>query len=566
MTDTAERMARCCRELDGKGYGAYKSLRSARWDAAGATAEIENVQADPYAPPSRLKLHVPADVADFPEGLWRNPHRRRGLVDALLRALRAELPTGRDGAFSVDAGRQTVLSRSAGAIDDRGAVTVHLAVALPARGRTIRGREAAGLLAEDLPDAVDAALTWATADRDWLRRYCDTVEDAVVLRGQLAERGLVAFVADRAVLPRASGVDDRPLRGAVPFASPPSLQVTLEAPNAGHVTGMGVPEGVTLIVGGGYHGKSTLLRTLERGVVDHIPGDGREQCVTRADAVKVRAADGRRVTRVDVSAFVGALPTGDDTSDFTTDDASGSTSQAATTAEALEAGAGALLIDEDTAATNLMIRDARMQQLVAADDEPLTPFCDLVGSLHRDHGVSTVLVVGGSGDYFDVADTVIRLAAFRASEVTADARKIAETMPGRRPERTTFPAVRHRVPDGGSVPLRVKQGKLKTQARGLHGLQLAREHVDLSDVEQLVDPSQTAGIAQAVVRLVDDGWLDGRTLADALDGFDAWLAEHGAVGLRGGWPGDLALPRRHEIAAALNRLRTLEVTALREPG
>lgn len=564
--EATERMAARCRGLDGKGYGAYKSLRGIRWDVAGGTAEIETVQADPYAPPSRLRVHVPGDVAGFPAELWEDPHRRRGLVDALLRALRAELPTGREGAFAVDAGGQTVLERSAGVIDDDGAVTVHLAVALPAKGRTIRGREAAGLLAEDLPDAVDAALKWATADGERLRAFCDTVEDAAALRAQLAERGLVAFVADGAVLPRVSGVDDRPMRHAVPFAAPPSLQVTLEAPNAGAVTGMGVPEGVTLIVGGGYHGKSTLLATLERGVVDHIPGDGRDQCVTRPDAVKVRAADGRRVTRVDVSAFVGALPTGDDTADFTTDDASGSTSQAATTAEALEAGASVLLIDEDTAATNLMIRDARMQQLVAEGDEPLTPFCDLVGSLHREHGVSTVLVVGGSGDYFDVADTVVRLTAFRASEVTADAKKIAESMPGRRPATTAFPLPRHRRPNGGSVPLYVK-GKVKTQARGTHGLQLAREHVDLGDVEQLVDPSQTAGIAQAVVRLVEDGWLDGqRTLAEALDGFEAWLAEHGAVGLRGRWPGDLAVPRRHEIAAALNRLRTLEVVGLRGPG
>ena len=561
MTETTEAMARRCRGLDGKGYGAYKSLRGIRWDVAGATAEIETVQADPYAPPSRVVVRVPPDVAGLPADVRANAERRRGLADALLRALRAELPTGRSGAFAVDAGAQAVLQRSAGHVAADGAVTVHLAVSLPAAGRTIRGLEAADLLAEALPDAVDAALRWPTADQARLRSFCDAVEDAVALRGQLADAGLVAFVADGAVLPRASGVDDRPMAHAVAFASPPSLQVTLDAPNAGAVTGMGVPEGVTLIVGGGYHGKSTLLRTLERGVFDHIPGDGRERCVTREDAVKVRAADGRRVTRVDVSAFVGGLPTGDDTTDFTTDDASGSTSQAATTAEAVEAGAGVLLIDEDTAATNLMIRDARMQQLVAEADEPLTPFCDVVGSLHRDHGVSTVLVVGGSGDYFDVADTVVRLVAFRASEVTADARKIAESMPGRRPAAAVFPSPAHRVPDGESVPLRLK-GKVKTQARGTHAVQLAREHVDLSDVEQLVDPSQTAGIAQAVVALVDEGWLDGqRTLAQALAGFEAWVAEHGAAGLRGHWPGDLAVPRRHEVAAALNRLRTLVVIA-----
>lgn len=560
MTEHVDDLAGRCRALDGKGYGAYKSLRGVRFRVAGADAEVETVQADPYAPPSRLMVHVPADVAGFPAELRRGADRRRALADALLRELRAELAAA-DAAFSVDAGGQTVLARSAGRVDEHGAVTVRLAVALPAKGRTIRGRQAARLLTEDLPRAVDAALRFATADGDRLRAACDTVEDAVALRDQLAERGLVAFVADGATLPRASGVDERPLPGAVPFAAPAAQRVTLRAPVAGEVTGMGVPEGVTLIVGGGYHGKSTLLAALERGVADHVPGDGRERCVTRDDAVTVRAADGRRATRVDVSAFVGALPTGDDPGDFTTDDASGSTSQAASTVEALEAGARVLLVDEDTAATNLMIRDARMQALVAEHAEPLTPMTDLVTSLSVDHGVSTVLVLGGSGDYLDVADTVLRLTDFATEDVTAEARDVAAAIPGRAPAPAPFAAPRHRVVDPASIPLRVK-GRTKAAARGRTAIGLGHATVDLGDVEQLVDVSQTAGVARAIVRLVDDGWLDGRrTLGDALDGFDAWLAEHGPDGLRGGWPGDVALPRRHEVAAALNRVRTLAVTA-----
>ena len=178
------------------------------------------------------------------------------------------------------------------------------------------------------------------------------------------------------LLPRRSGVDDRPLEGGgvVPFRSPESLRVVLQAPNAGSVPGMGVPVGVTLVVGGGFHGKSTLLRALEAGVYNHRPGDGRERVVSDPDTVKVRAEDGRAVAGVDISAFIDGLPLGQDTHHFTTPNASGSTSQAATIVEALESGAHALLVDEDTSATNFMLRDRRMQSLVPKDAEPITPF------------------------------------------------------------------------------------------------------------------------------------------------------------------------------------------------
>ncbi|MDQ4130273.1 MAG: ABC-ATPase domain-containing protein, partial [Actinomycetota bacterium] len=352
---------------------------------------------------------------------------------------------------------------------------------------------------------------------------------------------------------------DRPLRGegAVAFVSPPTLRHEVELPNLGRVTGMGIPEGVTLVVGGGFHGKSTLLRALERGVYDHIPGDGRELVVARPDATKVRAEDGRRVERVDVSSFVGRLPSGRGTSDFSTDNASGSTSQAASMVEALEAGARVLLVDEDTAATNLMIRDLRMQELVAKDREPLTPFVDLVRPLHREHGVSSVLVVGGSGDYFDVADHVLLMDAFRPREVTDEARRIAARWPGRRAEAASFAKVRHRVPDPASIDPR-RGGRIKTRARGTSEVQFGSESIDLSGVAQIVDPSQTVGVALALARL--RGFLDGeRTLAQALELLYDRIASDGIDVLRRDYPGDLALPRALEVAAALNRLRSLRV-------
>ncbi|KWX02129.1 Isopentenyl-diphosphate delta-isomerase [Carbonactinospora thermoautotrophica] len=560
-TLSAGELARLLAGLHGQGYGRYREIRGS-YAYPAFTLEVEKVQVDPYAPPTRLAVHLPAAQAGLPAELYRTPVRRRAIADHLARRLADALART---AFAVDAGGQEVLDRSACQVTAGGDVVLRLGVDLPGPGRRIDGRQAERLLCRALPEAV-ATLRWSALDAEEARRFVATVEDADALRRMLPELGLVAFVADGAVLPRRSGVDPRPLTGphVVRFSSPPSLRVEVELPNAGRVTGMGLPEGVTLIVGGGFHGKSTLLRALEYGVYDHVPGDGRELVVTRYETVKIRAEDGRQVTRTDVSPFVAGLPTGEDTADFSTPNASGSTSQAANIVEALEAGARVLLVDEDTAATNLMIRDARMQELVAKEREPLTPFVDLVQPLYAEHGVSTVLVMGGSGDYFDVADKVVIMDAFQPRDVTADARAIAERhRTGRVSEAKRFPAIRHRVPDPDSLDP-VVRGKSKIKARGTDALQYGDAHIDLGAVEQLVDPSQVTGVGLALARL-RDRFLDGRrTLAEALDRLEAELASSGIDALRAGYAGDLAAPRRFEVAAALNRLRGLRIAGFRE--
>lgn len=546
---TGERLASELRRMDGSGYGRYKSLRGT-WAFDGFELEVERAQSDPFAPPSRVAVRVGPAEAGFPEDLWETPVRARALADLLARHLARAL---RGGAFRVDAGGQEVLARSVCEVRG-GTVTARVGVQLPGHGRRIDGHAARRELCEALPGAVAATLRWAALDEPEVRTFVDTVDDAAALRGMLPGLGLVAFVADGAILPRATGVDQRPMtEGAVPFASPDSLRVAVDLPHRGRVTGMGVGEGVTLIVGGGFHGKSTLLQALERGVYDHVPGDGRELVVTRADAVKIRAEEGRRVARVDVSSFVSDLPTGADTADFSTDNASGSTSQAAATAEALEAGARVLLIDEDTAATNLMIRDARMQALVAAEKEPLTPFVDLVRPLHTVHDVSTILVMGGCGDYFDVADRVIMLDAYHPSDATERARALAADR-----RDAPFHSVTVRRPDPESVSPMVR-GRRKISRRGDDALAFGDDTIDLRALEQIVDPSQITGIGLALDEL--NRHLDGRTpLRDALDILDATLAADGVHALADGYAGDYAVPRRHEVAAALNRLRSLTVS------
>ena len=168
------------------------------------------------------------------------------------------------------------------------------------------------------------------------------------------------------------------MKNGIHFVSPSSMEVTLNLPNHGPLKGMGIPKGITLIVGGGYHGKSTLLEALELGVYNHIAGDGREYVITESDAVKIRAEDGRSIKSADISLFINDLPNGKDTCCFYTEDASGSTSQAANVMEAIETGSRLLLIDEDTSATNFMIRDELMQRVVKRSQEPITPFIERV--------------------------------------------------------------------------------------------------------------------------------------------------------------------------------------------
>ncbi|MGK5629470.1 P-loop domain-containing protein [Streptomyces sp. URMC 123] len=588
----AEELAR----MEGASYGRYKALVGP-WSLPGLTLEVVRAQADPFAPPARIAVHLSAREAGFPADLWRTAVRRRALASYLARRAAAAL---RSDALRIDAGGQEILDRGScqigapapeergdGGADRRdgqdrgdgqhrqgrhaalvprepGAVTLRMGVALPGRGRRIDGREATRLLCELVPAVVEEALRFPALDADELRAFVNTAEDSAALRAALPGMGLVAFVADGAVLPRRSGVDDRPATGpgVVPFSSPEELRVAVDLPHAGRVTGMGLPEGVSLIVGGGFHGKSTLLRALESGIWDHVPGDGRERVVARADTVKIRAEDGRRVERVDVQAFVSHLPSGADTADFSTGNASGSTSQAASLCEAVEAGARVLLIDEDTAATNLMIRDARMQALVAKGREPLTPFVDLVRSLHRDHGVSTVLVMGGSGDYLDVADRVLMLDAYRPSDVTERARALAAVPTGRSAEADAFPGIAHRRPDAASVDASVR-GRTRVRSRGSDILAFGEHDVDLRAVEQIADAGQVVGIGLALELMVRRGYLgsgrDGRTVAEALDLLDADLAEDGSGHLLTVHDDDFAVPRRFEVAAALNRLRSLRV-------
>lgn len=554
--------------IDGRGYKAYKDLERKQFEFPGFALVADHVQGDPFAAPSRFRVRVPQQLAAFPSGTFANRSREVALRDFLVRAFAREARraserrgSGKSGALYVDVPGQEVLGRSACQVGLE-YVEMRFFVGLPAAGRRILGREADDMLVGALPAIVEAALLFRSLDEKAVWEHVLLAEDTDALRDSLEGRGLAAFVADDSVLPRRSGVDDRPLAKAVPFRSPERLRVTMELPNRGAVSGMGIPRGVTLVVGGGFHGKSTLLRAVERGVYNHVPGDGRELVVADPTAVKVRAEDGRSVVGVDISPFIDHLPGGVDTRWFTTENASGSTSQGANIAEALEAGSRLLLVDEDTSATNFMIRDRRMQALVEKRHEPITPFVDQVQKLHRDHGVSTVLVMGGSGDYFDVADTVIAMVEYVPREVGDEARAIATRYPT---DRATeggehFGALPARVPVSESLDPSKGRREMHLKVRGTRTLLFGRDEIDLSHVEQVVEDGQVKAIGYAMA-YARQRYMDGtRLVKDILSRVEADVEKVGLDGLSSmPYPSDLVAFRTQELAAALNRLRSLRV-------
>lgn len=553
------------RQIDHKGYPAYKQLRG-EYQFPGYVLGIDHVQGDPFAAPSKVSIHVKGGQAAFPQELYRLACQKTALEDALLREMGKQLRgvsfqakgSGKSGLMSVSTPGQEVLSRSGCQLDGRtGDILLRMEIGFPANGRSINARELEKILFDFLPKCVSHSLYYRALDARKLKKTAELAEDQLAIRQMLADRGLVAFVANGSVLPRDSGVSSRPMKQAVPFQSPASMEVELILPNKGALRGMGIPRGITLIVGGGYHGKSTLLKALELGVYDHIAGDGREYVITDGTAVKLRAEDGRSVKNVDISYFINNLPNGKDTVKFCTEDASGSTSQAANVIEAMEAGSRVFLIDEDTSATNFMIRDELMQRVVHRELEPITPYIERVRELYENHGISTVLVAGSSGSYFHKADCILQMNRYVPADITDFAKEEAKAFPVLEEMPAEVQPSFERIFSQNRKLAGSDRIKMKTM--GMDGISIDRETIDLRYLEQLADPEQLSMLAQ-IVKYAELNVLDGRkTLVQVVDILETQLTQKGFGGVCGerNVASGLAMPRRQEIFACLNRYRRL---------
>lgn len=561
--------------IDGKGYKAYKDLEGP-YDFGEFVLWIDHAQGDPFASPSRVRVQVDQRKAKLSPELYQTRVQAIALQDFLTRKFGEAIRTvvkgargiGGSGRISIDQPGQEVMARTSCTVDKE-KVEVRFTLGLPAAGRTILGRQAADMFFQEIPKLIQHSLLYKNLPAGELQRHIQVVEDQDAIREELERNQWICFMANGSRLPRRSGVDDRPLPGegkgpevqVVEFQSPPELEVEIQTCHHGRIKGMAIPEGVTLIVGGGFHGKSTLLNALEKGVYPHIPGDGREFVVVHPAAVKIRAEDGRSVAAVDIRSFITHLPLARETSRFSSNHASGSTSQAANIMEALEMGARVLLIDEDTSATNFMIRDQRMQVLVAKDKEPITPFLDRVRQLYQECKVSTVLVMGGSGDYFDVADRVVMMDEYLPRDVTHQAAEIMKKVPSQRhPEGLGKIGVSTaRVPRPESFDPQKGRRDIKIVTQGVKTILYGRTAIDLSQVAQLVDESQTHAIGDLIHYCATHYFNGEISLAEGLRKAMADLDQKGLDILSPFKRGDYARPRIFEVAAAINRMRTLRM-------
>lgn len=554
--------------IDHRGYPAYKDTKG-QYQFQGYVFSIDHVQGDPFASPSKVSVQVKGSTAGFPEELYKGRHQRAALQDEMTRqfyhaiqkyAFRAK-GSGKSGLISVSKCGQEVLERTACEVNPKnGDVKLRFEVGFPANGRTINARELEKIVFGFLPECVEQSLFYKNCDKKRVRSIIDLAEDQQYIRDELEKNDLIAFVANGAILPRESGVSDKPMKGAVRFQSPKEMEVTMKLPHKGEISGMGIRRGITLIVGGGYHGKSTLLKALELGVYNHIQGDGREYVITKDDAMKIRAEDGRSIKKTDISMFINDLPNGKDTRGFYTEDASGSTSQAANVIESMEAGASVMLIDEDTSATNFMIRDELMQRVIHRDMEPITPFIDRILELYQVYGISTVIVAGSSGAYFHIADMIIQMDRYEPKEITKLAKETAKDFPAMSGmENPAEKPVFIRCPRQGRGFKPNDRIKMKTMGKEM--VQLNRENIDLRYVEQLADTEQVSALGYCV-RYAEKHLFQGKdTIQNVVDKLEEKICREGLSSLceSNASVASLAMPRRQEIFACLNRYRGLNL-------
>ncbi len=603
-----------------KSYPAYKSLKGS-YQFDNYILSIDHVQGDPFASPSHISVRISHKTAGFPGEYYRDHVTHVTLSDYLTRQFEKQVShytfrakgSGKSGLISVSHCGQEILERTACEITEKG-ITARFFIGFPANGRTINATALEKILFDFLPVCVQKAFLYRNINHKELEQTILLAEDQTYIRSQLAEQNLVAFVADGSILPRESGISSRPMKGSIPFTSPESLRVTMELPHRGSISGMGIPQGITLIVGGGYHGKSTLLNALELGVYNHISGDGREYVITDETALKLRSEDGRFIKDVDISLFINDLPNKKDTRCFSTEDASGSTSQAAGIIEGMEAGSKVFLLDEDTSATNFMVRDAFMQEVIAREKEPITPFLERAEDLYKKAGISTILVAGSSGAFFHIADTIIQMDSYHPVDISEKVRglcgkyvtahsvhsnlvKIHSTSPSvigfcpvclgilpyswqNTSQDTTCEQLRkyplnpvkapefrfpesHRIMQKQTPAVRShgrnagRPEQLKIKVHGKDGFLIGKQDVDLRYIEQLIDPEQTAALG-LLLKYTIEKLADGtRTIDDIVKYLADQLKHKGLSFLSEGSyiPCGYAMPRIQEIYSCFNRYR-----------
>lgn len=554
--------------INGKSYSSYKTLAN-QYDFKNYILSIDHVQGDPFASPSKIRIIINQQISRFPLNLFDKKYKKIALEDYLTRLFYSNINkfssrvfgSGKSGLISISKCGQEIIERTSTLITPE-KIEVRFEVGFPARGRTVLSNELEKIFYEFLPDIINNTLFYDNLDKNRIKNRINLSEDQDYIRQELKKRNLVAFIANDSILPRESGISAKPLKNGIKFRSPKSLEIELNLPHKGKLVGMGIKKGITLIVGGGYHGKSTILKALELGAYNHIEGDGREYVITDDSALKVRAEDGRCIKNTDISLFINNLPNGKDTKKFSTDNASGSTSQAANVIEGIESDTSLFLIDEDTSATNFMIRDDIMQKLVSKEKEPITPFIEIVKSLYNELDISTILVVGSSGDYFDIADSIIQMDCYEPEDVTAQAKSLSK---GYILERIKNNNLNISI----NFNRQIKKGSIKKGPKGIKikplgkdDLCINKDIIELRYLEQIVDSEQITALGYIMNYAEENIINNTKTLREVTSEILNYISKNGLISispLHYGM-GCLAMPRKQEIMACFNRYRNLNLT------
>ncbi len=560
--------------LDNKPYSAYKRLKKT-FIFKQFEFKIDYVQGDPFAAPSKCVIKIPKSIFSTSVKQHWDQKRRVPLCDFFGRRLaklisnlpNRDMGSGKSGHIRIDHGGQQILDRASCQITDQ-EMQFYLEIGLPAYGRRIAGKHCEYLLSEIIPELISKNLKVSIGVEADLKQHIHCYLNDLALRKKLKEINAIAFIADESVLPRIRGDRQEPMEeGVKPFQSPENLstKLTLAYEYAGkkEIKGMLLPCGIHIITGGGYHGKSTLLQALAQGVYCNIPGDGRELVITNSNCMQIKAEEGRAISGVDLRPLIQNIPGKEDTSCFNTQDASGSTSQAASIVEAMESGSRLLLMDEDSSATNLLIRDARMQALVQKQWEPITPWIDRIEDFYKYYGISTVIVIGGCGDYLEVANKVLKMEEYQLRDVTSEAAEIVRKFKNLRKKEEISPLKpskdRYILPE----TIDASRGKhtFKLELIGTKILRFGHNEIDLRSLEQLTDSSQLRAAAFAMMWIRQKAEKSDVCLEKIFNELEYELKSRGLKILWGKQehPGDLAMPRIQEIAALLNRLRPLKV-------
>ncbi|MGR9015144.1 MAG: P-loop domain-containing protein, partial [Gammaproteobacteria bacterium] len=429
------------------------------------------------------------------------------------------------------------------------------------------------MLSQELVAVVEATFFYPNYDeqsRTLIQQFIDIQKNRTAIIRFMLQHDLIAFIGNDAKLPRRSGVDDRPATGesVKRFQSPASLQTTIPLPDGCSITGMAIKEGITCITGGGYHGKSTLMQAILAGVYAHIPGDGREYVVTREDAFFIRAEEGRSIRDVDISPFISDLPNGVKTEHFSSDNASGSTSQAANIVEAIESGSRLLLFDEDTCATNFLVRDELIKRILDAAQEPIKPLYSTVRSLWNKHQVSMIFVVGGLGYFLQKADTCLLMDNYRCVDITAKVRDRLGIIIEEDTPISDF-SVSRRLAVDNFDPAYTNQRLNKTTAKRIKNLRSAPKQLEygmdllnLDAVAQIAEAPQILTIGYCLLAIrskLKQSDNKPETIRFWIDWLLLEINAHGLTVLEPDYPGTLSMPRKYELTAAINRIRSLRI-------